>query len=522
MTTVKIKRGLEANRSSIIPAEGELLYTTDEKKTYIGDGSTSGGNALSNDIVTSDLNKSVTYMSKSGHNSQFLLVNGKLYSTSGNSAGAANGNRITGRGLDNQSSVYGCDNFKLVPMPSTSPIIKVGHAGQAAYALLTNGELYTWGYNQHGTLGLGHTSPISIPTLAETNVSEVYDHPSNGGYSVNGVRIYIKKTDGYIYGAGYNSQGQLGLGDNTLRSTFTQITSLGTNVIGFWNMGSTYGCAVVQKSDHSIWVAGYNGYGQLGNGNTTDQTSFIDVTSAWGGGSGYVLKQVIGGFGYYYTGLVTISSMGMLLDNGTTTIFKMAGANTNKQLGDLTLTDRSTPVTPNVGIGRITEVAFLGALGCVQALKEDNDLYSWGRNNDGQIGNGVANTTKVDPVIVESNVTKLFSDGMNSHNYGYLIQSFIKKVDGNLYATGNQDSTGYLGNGLTTSTHLYQRVLLPFDIDVQDIGHFVTITNGRIILAMGSNGKIYAWGYNAQNGVTNSSTINCLAPIQIELTEDNI
>ena len=43
MTTIKIKSGLEANRNSIIPVEGELIYTTDEKHVYVGDGATSGG-----------------------------------------------------------------------------------------------------------------------------------------------------------------------------------------------------------------------------------------------------------------------------------------------------------------------------------------------------------------------------------------------------------------------------------------------------------------------------------------------
>lgn len=44
--TIKIKRGLAANRSSVTPQEGEFLYTTDTKKVFIGDGSTAGGNAL--------------------------------------------------------------------------------------------------------------------------------------------------------------------------------------------------------------------------------------------------------------------------------------------------------------------------------------------------------------------------------------------------------------------------------------------------------------------------------------------
>jgi hypothetical protein len=42
----KLRRGLETDRLSITPAEGEPIYTTDEKKLYIGDGSTVGGNAI--------------------------------------------------------------------------------------------------------------------------------------------------------------------------------------------------------------------------------------------------------------------------------------------------------------------------------------------------------------------------------------------------------------------------------------------------------------------------------------------
>lgn len=45
--TIQFKRGLEANRTSVTPAAGEILYTTDDKKVYIGDGSTAGGNIVS-------------------------------------------------------------------------------------------------------------------------------------------------------------------------------------------------------------------------------------------------------------------------------------------------------------------------------------------------------------------------------------------------------------------------------------------------------------------------------------------
>lgn len=43
---LQIRRGLETQRSAVTPAAGELLYTTDEKLVYVGDGTTAGGNLL--------------------------------------------------------------------------------------------------------------------------------------------------------------------------------------------------------------------------------------------------------------------------------------------------------------------------------------------------------------------------------------------------------------------------------------------------------------------------------------------
>lgn len=43
---LKLRRGLSANRTDIVPAEGELIYTTDTKLIYVGDGTTPGGNVV--------------------------------------------------------------------------------------------------------------------------------------------------------------------------------------------------------------------------------------------------------------------------------------------------------------------------------------------------------------------------------------------------------------------------------------------------------------------------------------------
>lgn len=60
-STIKIRRGLEANRTAVTPAAGEFLFTTDTKKVFIGDGSTAGGIGVGGAVAFEQSIKSVNY-----------------------------------------------------------------------------------------------------------------------------------------------------------------------------------------------------------------------------------------------------------------------------------------------------------------------------------------------------------------------------------------------------------------------------------------------------------------------------
>lgn len=60
-STIKIRRGLEANRTAVTPAAGEFLFTTDNKKVFIGDGSTAGGIGVGGAVAFEQSIKSVDY-----------------------------------------------------------------------------------------------------------------------------------------------------------------------------------------------------------------------------------------------------------------------------------------------------------------------------------------------------------------------------------------------------------------------------------------------------------------------------
>ena len=50
---LRLRRGTDAQRGTITPAEGELIFTTDTKKIFAGDGSTVGGRIVSCLLYTS-------------------------------------------------------------------------------------------------------------------------------------------------------------------------------------------------------------------------------------------------------------------------------------------------------------------------------------------------------------------------------------------------------------------------------------------------------------------------------------
>ena len=45
---LKIRRGLDAQRTSVVLEQGELGYTTDNKRVWVGDGITLGGEVIGN------------------------------------------------------------------------------------------------------------------------------------------------------------------------------------------------------------------------------------------------------------------------------------------------------------------------------------------------------------------------------------------------------------------------------------------------------------------------------------------
>ncbi|MFN8489077.1 MAG: hypothetical protein U0350_15930 [Caldilineaceae bacterium] len=75
---------------------------------------------------------------------------------------------------------------------------------------------------------------------------------------------------------GYNSNGQLGNGATTTGLTPINVTGLISNVLSIASANSGHTCALLTGGAVKCW--GYNGYGQLGDGATTDRVTPVSVT----------------------------------------------------------------------------------------------------------------------------------------------------------------------------------------------------------------------------------------------------
>ncbi len=151
-------------------------------------------------------------------------------------------------------------------VPGLNNVASIG-GGDAYLALLTDGTVWAWGYNKYGAVGDGTTvdrlSPVQITGLPP--IVQI----DGGSHSV------ALAADGTVWVWGINDFGQLGLGtrDTNPHSIPTQVPGL-TNVVA---ISANDGATSVLKSDGTVWCWGGNSNGELGDGTYTQRTSPVQA-----------------------------------------------------------------------------------------------------------------------------------------------------------------------------------------------------------------------------------------------------
>ncbi len=238
---------------------------------------------------------------------------------------------------------------------------------QAVYGVKQNNTLWAWGSVEVGQLGNNEASPNPAPS----GVSSPTQIPGtwNRSYPTNTQTGMATKTDGTLWFWGNNEAGQFGLNDRTNRSSPTQLP--GSNWSDAGQVGAN-GEVVITKTDGTLWVWGRTNALNNGNGIKRSSPTQVGTDTDWGTFAGAAAHG-----GYQHAGCIK--------QDGT---LWMWGVNYYGQLGQNENTNPSNHgrSSPTQIPGTTWKTLSCGPYGA-QALKTDNTLWFWGKNEKGQFGN---------------------------------------------------------------------------------------------------------------------------------------
>jgi alpha-tubulin suppressor-like RCC1 family protein len=315
----------------------------------------------------------------------------------------------------------------------------------------------------------------------------------------------------------------------------------GTAGVTFTEVSAGYGHSLAVGSDGDIYAWGYNPYGQLGNNSTTNSDVPVLVTLPAGVkfthvSAGYLHSLALDSHGNIYgwgdnvfgqlgNGTTTGSLVPVLvlvtMPAGVTFTQVSAGGehsvaldsagdiyawghNNLGQLGNGTTTDSHAPELVTMPAGVTFKQVSAGGSHSL-ALDSDGNAYAWGDNGSGQLGDGLATDSHV-PVAVTMPANVTFTQVSAGSAHSLAVGS-----DGNAYAWG-KNGDGQLGNSSITDSHVAVPVSAPANVT------FTQVSAGRgHSLAVDSNGNSYGWGYNAYGQLGNNSTTDSDAPVLVTL-----
>lgn len=261
------------------------------------------------------------------------------------------------------------DQDKPVKIPNFDKVVAIAAGGVHSMAVkgATDKELYTWGANfsgnaPSGQLGLGDFTIVLKTSPTSTGFKGVTAIAAGSFYS-------LALKDEKVYAWGNNDEGQLGLNDKDKRNKPTVIPDFGpaVNIAA----GGIHSLAIIKKTGETtrVWVWGSNGEGQLGHGNIGPGTDRLKPE----------MIQDIGPLVAVSAG--TVHSVALRSDNKV----YVWGSGPYLGLGDGNNRIIAKPVE-NSNLSKIKKVST--GYAHTLALDEAGKVFAFGFNGNGQLGLG--------------------------------------------------------------------------------------------------------------------------------------
>ena len=345
---------------------------------------------------------------------------------------------------------------------------------------------WAWGLNNWGQLGNGTINTLGSTPVAVSLPSGTTIKAIAGG----GQHSLALTSSGQLLAWGYNFQGQLGDGTTNLSSSTPVAVSLpsGTTVIAIAG-GGAHSLGLTSTGQVLAW--GRNYYGQLGNGTTTDSNIPVAVTLP----SGTIVTAIAGGGAHS----LALTSTGQVLAWG----FGQDG-----ELGNGSYISNGTPVQVSLPSGT-TATAIAGGGSHSLALTSSGQVLAWGDNTYGQLGNGTNVYDTSTPVAVSLPTGTTVTAIAGGYNHSLALTS-----TGEVLAWGRNDD-GQLGNG-TIATGGCLCSSPPVAVSLPSGTTVTAIAGGNAhSLALTSSGQVLAWGHNYYGELGDGTRIGSPTPVMV-------
>jgi alpha-tubulin suppressor-like RCC1 family protein len=359
-------------------------------------------------------------------------------------------------------------------------------AGWGHTCALKGGQVYCWGHNYTGQLGDGTTTQRITPTLVADGAM--------GNSGVTAVAAGWGHTcalkGGQVYCWGRNAYGKLGDGTTTQRITPTLVAdgAMGNSGVTAVAAGWDHTCAL---KGGQVYCWGWNFFGQLGDGTTTDRNTPTLVADGEMGNSG--VTAVAAGYGHTCA-----------LKGGQVYCW---GRNVVGDLGDGTTTQRITPTLVADGaMGNSGVTAVAAGLGYTCALK-GGQVYCWGGNLHGQLGDGTTTYYRTTPTLVADGA--MGNSGVTAVAAGDSHTCALK--GGQVYCWG-YNGFGQLGDGTTTSPRTTPTLVA--DGAMGNSGVTAVAADDSHTCAL-KGGQVYCWGWNYSGQLGDGTTTDRTTPVQV-------
>ena len=319
----------------------------------------------------------------------------------------------------------------------------------SAYIASDRRTIYACGRIWHGSTGQPFGDAI-VDEIRSGYQPVVLETPLEDGDTITKVfqdqqNMFFYTAQGYLYGTGKNSVGQLGQGDTTDRRYFVRVPGFGgilKKVRKFMSSGEDSNKSVyVIDETGQIWCWGYNGYGALGDGTTTTRSAVGTPSNL----SGLVFTDFVSGGAY-------------------------------------------------------------GSM--VYAITDDGDVWAWGSNRAGTAGDGTQNNNKTVPFQTSlQNIDKVWTSAYRATWHGVANvpggTTIARDTSGNMYATG-YNQHGVLSDGTTTNRITWQTHVIPAGKTVDKL--YQTGRDQMTIYMITTDGYLYTIGAGNYGKALNGTT----------------